>query len=123
MIKGLGIDLVEIARIQKAYQRFGLKFASHFLTPVELLHMPQNPCAWLAGRFAAKEAASKALGVGFQNGVLMKNFLVIPDRLGRPVLSLQGAAHEFAYRMGIRSLHLSISHEKSVAAAVAVMEG
>lgn len=118
----MGIDLVEIARIQKAYERFGLKFASYFLTPAELLHLPRNPCAWLAGRFAAKEAAAKALGTGFQNGALMKNFLVLPDRLGKPVLSLQGAALELADRIGVRRIYLSISHERSMAAAVAVME-
>lgn len=122
MIKGLGTDLVEIARIKKIYERWGAKFTAHLLAAEEFEFLPQNPVIWLAGRFAAKEAAAKALGTGFQNGVHWQDLLILSDNLGKPELHMRGPALELAEKMGVRHCHLSISHEREMACAVLIME-
>lgn len=122
MIKGLGIDLVEIGRIKKIYERWGNRFASHILAADEHIHMPHNPAYWLAGRFAAKEAAAKALGTGFQNGVHWLDLLILPDKLGKPELHMRGKALSLSMEMGVRHCHLSISHEREMACAVIILE-
>lgn len=122
MIKGLGIDLVDVTRIAKIYKRFGAKFAYRFLGDEEINHIPPNPETWLAGRFAAKEAAAKALGTGFQKGVLWKDVLVLSDALGKPVLALSGNALQYADKLGIKKYFLSISHERCMATAIVIME-
>ncbi len=122
MILGLGTDLVEISRIRKIYGRWGLKFASHFLAERELLAIPEYPVTWLSGRFAAKEASAKALGTGFQNDISFKDFLIIPDAMGKPELKMRGQALEYAQKLGVKYCHLSISHEKEMALAIVIME-
>lgn len=123
MIAGIGADLVEIARIKRIYCRWGLKFAARFLSAKELAAIPEsNPQFWLAGRFAAKEAAAKALGTGFQNGVLWHDIEVLPDNLGKPLLSLKGGALLRAKRLGARRFLVTISHEREMALAFVIME-
>ena len=123
MILGLGLDVVELDRIETALARFGSRFLDRILTPAERAALPINPLARVAGLFAAKEATVKALGTGFALGIGFGHLEILPDPLGRPVLSLHGPARERAAAMGVASWHLSITHSRTTAAAVAVMEG
>lgn len=122
MIAGIGIDLVEISRIERIHERFGHKFIAKIFSPCETLCMPANPASWLSGRFAAKEAVVKALGTGFSNGITMQDIEVLPDTLGRPKLRFYNAALTRARELGVRGIHLSITHERCMAAAVVVLE-
>ena len=123
MIVGLGIDMTELERIRKVHARFGRRFLEKFLGPGELAALPaEPPAALLAGRFAAKEAAAKALGTGFSGGVGPCQMEVAHTPAGGPILVFHGAAAERAASLGTRAVHLSISHERSHAIAVVVLE-
>lgn len=122
MIVGLGLDLVELPRIDAALARFGDRFLARILTPAERDALPPRPLARLAGLFAAKEAAAKALGTGFAQGVTFQHLEILPDPLGRPTLTLHGPALAQAQRLGATTWHVSITHERATAAAVVVLE-
>jgi len=123
VILGLGLDLVELARIDAALTRFGERFLTRILTPAERANLPLRPLARVAGLFAAKEAAVKALGTGFAQGIGFSCLEILPDALGRPTLTLAGPALARAQTLGATSWHVSITHERATAAAVVVMEG
>lgn len=123
MIIGIGIDLVEIERIKTIWQRYGLKFAERILHASELACLPQsNPVLFLAGRFAAKEALSKALGTGFYNQIRFKDFAVTRLSSGQPEATLYGPALAVMQRCGAKRAFVSITHSQLTAAAVAVLE-
>ena len=123
MIVGLGIDVTELERIRKVHARFGRRFLEKFLAPGELAALPQEPHpSFLAGRFAAKEAAAKALGTGFAGGIGPSQMEVVVAPAGAPSLVFHGAAAQRAASLGARAVHLSISHERSHAVAVVVLE-
>jgi holo-[acyl-carrier protein] synthase len=124
MIVGLGLDVVELSRIQKAHERFGEAFAKRILTADEMAaRTGRDPVLTLAGCFSAKEAAVKALGTGFAEGITFQCLEVLPDPLGRPVLRLFGPAAARARQIGATSLHVSLTHDRGMAAAVVVAEG
>ncbi len=122
MITGIGIDLVEIPRIRHNWERFGLAFASKILHEDELAVLPANPAAFLAARFAAKEAAVKALGTGFTQGIWFQHFCVRNLPGGQPQLSLYGAALRRFNELGAAHCHLSLTHGRESAAAVVILE-
>ena len=122
MILGLGTDVVEVARIAASHARFGHRFLERILTAQEIATMPRQSDTWLAGRFAAKEAAVKALGTGFSQGIGPVHIEVRRTALGEPQLRFLGPALERAQALGVRQSHLSISHERLVAVAVAILE-
>ncbi|QXO17784.1 holo-ACP synthase [Vibrio ostreae] len=124
MIVGLGTDIAEIARIEQVLARSGTAFAARILTPQELALFAarKQQSRFLAKRFAAKEAASKALGTGIAGGVSFQDFIISNDELGKPVLSLQGKAAELAAGAGVTALHLSISDERHYAVATVILE-
>lgn len=123
MIIGLGIDITELTRIQAAHERFGRRFLEKFLAPGELATLPLKPrLSYLAGRFAAKEAASKAFGTGFSVGIVPVQIEVVPRPNGQPSLLFHGKAREYALKLGVQAAHLSISHERAYAVAVVVLE-
>lgn len=123
MIVGLGMDLVDIKRLAKAYERHGQHFAARILTPAELAAMPAGRAAeYLAARFAAKEAGAKALGTGFSGGVSFQDFEVAKDALGKPSLTLRARALEEAARLGAGRVHLSLTHSQESAGAVVILE-
>ncbi|MDE7240689.1 holo-[acyl-carrier-protein] synthase [Desulfovibrio sp.] len=123
MIVGLGIDMTELERIRKVHARFGRRFLEKFLAPDELAALPAQPrVSLLAGRFAAKEAAAKALGTGFSGGLGPCQMEVAHTPAGAPTLVFHGAAAQRAAGLGTRAIHLSISHERSHAVAVVVLE-
>lgn len=124
MIVGTGVDIVEVARIQHVYSRFDDGFARKILTDIEFLEYKHSvhPVRFLARRFAAKEAAVKALGTGFSNGISFKMIQINHDELGRPVLELSMEARKIADQLSINALWVSISDEKSYATAMVIME-
>ena len=122
MILGLGIDIVEVSRIEKwlndekLLQRFFNK------EEVEYVLSKGNGAAHsLAVRFAAKEAFGKALGTGL-SGIKLKDIVVVNDKTGRPFLKLSGTALQALNKKGGKAVHISLSHEKTTAAAVVVIE-
>ncbi len=125
MIRGLGIDLAEIDRIQNSWERFGEKFAKKILTEPELalMHTRKDPVPYLAALWAAKEAAAKALGTGFRNGVHQKTIEITHLPSGKPEIAFLGKALEIATKLGVSSMHVSLTHERGMAAAVVVIEG
>ena len=123
-IIGLGTDITEIVRIEKALSRSGDAFAARILTPEELVifHSLNQKARYLAKRFAAKEAASKALGTGIAHGVSFQDFQVSNDVNGKPLLILSGKAAEFATAAQITATHLSLSDERHYALATVIFE-
>lgn len=125
MIIGLGIDVARIDRVDEFLKRYGERFTKKILTEREQAHCARyfNGGEQVAGRIAAKEAASKALGTGWRQGVHWKCFEVDHEPSGKPVLRIHGRAAEIASQMGVRNVNLSITHDGGVAAAVVIFEG
>ena len=123
MILGLGIDVCSIARVEAMLTRWGDRFWQRILNEGEraALANRSDRATALAGRFAAKEAAAKAMAGGV--GVGWHDFEVRGAPKRQPELVLLGAAKQLGDRVGVRSTHLSITHDGGVAAAVVVLEG
>lgn len=128
MIFGIGIDLIEIERIAVAYARFGERFAQRILGERELeryrarrARSEGRGLAFLATRFAAKEALSKALGLGMRTPMSWRAVEILNDASGRPILLVQGELRNFVERNHLR-LHVSVTDERSMAAAYVVAE-
>lgn len=123
-IVGLGTDIAEIDRLDKTLSRTGDAFAKRILTETEWLQFLslKQQARFLAKRFAAKEAASKALGTGIAQGVTFQDFQVSNDEFGKPVLTLGKRAAEIAAARGINAIHLTISDERHYAVATVIFE-
>lgn len=123
-IVGLGTDITEIIRIETALSRSGDAFAERILTPDELMvfHSLKQKARYLAKRFAAKEAASKALGTGIAHGVSFQDFHITNDVNGKPLLTFSGKAEQLAKAAHITSIHLSLSDERHYALATVILE-
>ena len=129
MIVGLGLDIVEILRIQHSLQRFGLRFMEKILHKSETFFFSNQEevaslknASHVAARFAAKEAGSKALGTGFSGGVNPVDIRVLSQPSGKPELFFHGKALEQAQRLGVDFVHLSLTHSRLTAGAVVVLE-
>ncbi len=124
MIFGIGTDIVEVARIEASIQQFGDDFAKRILAKSELASYLEShiKARFLAKRFAAKEAFSKALGTGLRTPATFQNIAVSHDGLGKPVLVLASELQAFLQSKSITQMHISISDEKSLAAAFVVLE-
>jgi len=125
VIRGLGIDAVEIDRIRRVLRRSGPAFERRLLSGAEsrLLAVSTRPEQFVAGRFAAKEAVMKVLGTGWGRGVRFRDVEVLADPDGVPLVHLSGAAAERARMLGIRQLLVSITHTRELALATAAGEG
>lgn len=123
MIFGVGTDLLDIRRIEKALQRTP-RLSERILTTAELkqFQSSRQQARFLAKRFAAKEAAVKALGTGIGRGISWQHFEISHDELGRPLLTLSGNARHRADAMGVGSFHLSYSDEQDQVIAFVVAE-
>ncbi|MEZ9059436.1 holo-ACP synthase [Vibrio pelagius] len=123
-VVGLGTDIAEIERVEKALARSGEAFAERILSEVELeqFHSLKQKGRFLAKRFAAKEAASKALGTGIAMGVTFHDFQVANDEHGKPVLTLHNKAQKLAANLGVSSIHITISDERHYAVATVLFE-
>ena len=124
MIVGVGIDIVEHARIARIHGRYGDKFARRILDELEMEDYRKAPSqvSLLAKRFAAKEAAAKALGTGFARGITLNMICVRHDDKGRPLLELCASAAEHANKLGAVIPWLSISDEENYSIAMVVLE-
>lgn len=124
MIVGCGIDVVDVARIRRAAERFGRRFLERVFTPAEIAYVERKSNRWerYAARFAAKEAGMKAIGTGLRGGVRWRDFEVSNQASGKPTLLLSGEAARIAARLGARAVHLSITHTRESAAAVVILE-
>jgi holo-[acyl-carrier protein] synthase len=124
MIAGIGIDIVEHRRIMHIHDRFRERFARRILDEVEMRDYLQSPSKekLLAKRFAAKEAAAKALGTGFSQGITLHMICVYHDENGKPLLELRDKAAAYASNLGIVNHLLSISDEENYSIAMVVLE-
>lgn len=122
MVLGLGLDVVELDRIARGLERFGQRYLEKILHPGELALLPHRPTAFVAARFAAKEAAAKALGTGFSHGVAAPTIEIRGGERGKPELVFHGPALEAARALGVRRCLVSLTHGRDVAAAVVVLE-
>ncbi len=125
MIAGVGTDIVAVARLERALERHGERLARRVLATPELRAFEQtgSRVAFLARRFAAKEAASKALGTGFSQGVTLRDLEVVHDAWGKPGLRFHRAAAERATALGVIRAELSITDEREYAVAFVVLVG
>ena len=121
-----GVDLVEIPRIARAVERFGERFLERVYTPDEVYFSRGRP-AELAARFAAKEAVSKALGVGMRVlsplGISWRDVETLNERTGKPYVILHGRASELAEAQGLDEWAISLSHDGGLAIAFVVAMG
>lgn len=124
MIYGIGTDIVEVARLEHSIQQFGDEFATRVLAESEMESYLQTKlkARFLAKRFAAKEAFSKALGTGIRGVVSFQNIAVSHDELGKPILILAQELADFVHEKQIMHMHVTISDEKNLAAAFVVLE-
>lgn len=125
MIYGIGTDIVEVSRIEDSLARFGEPFARRILTEDEwqAFGQSQTKARFLAKRFAAKEAFSKALGTGLRAPATLQNIGVAHNDLGKPLFELAPDLMAHLEQRGIRVCHLSVSDEKALAVAFVVLEG
>jgi len=125
VIVGSGVDLCEVERIKKAIcSSHGQRFVERVFTPREIAYAQRkaNPYERYAARFAAKEAAMKALGTGWRHGVRWRDIEVANTPGGKPTLKLEGVAREFADRLGVKNISLSITHSGNLALAQVIFE-
>ncbi len=124
MLIGIGTDLARIQRFAALLSRRGDAISRRLLTPNERLAQQKaaNPAAFLAKRFAAKEALLKALGTGLSSGLSWQQLEVSNDAQGKPLMKLSGAAADLAKAKGVTQIHLTISDERDYALAFVVLE-
>jgi len=125
LILGTGVDLAEVERIQASVERYGQRFVGRVFTEKEIAYVERkaNKYERFAARFAAKEAGMKALGTGWSRGVRWKDFEVTNLPSGRPTLALHGVAAEIAAQLGVKAIHLSLTHTPVSALAWVLLEG
>ncbi len=124
MIVGIGTDIVNIARVQAMIDRQGEAIAKRILTDAEWqqYQTSHQPAAFLAKRFAAKEAAAKAFGTGFRDGLSLKHIIVTNNALGQPELTFVERAAELMKQQNINRSLISLSDEETHAIAYVIME-
>jgi holo-[acyl-carrier protein] synthase len=125
MIKGIGIDSIELVRVARVYESYGEHFLGKIYTEAERAYFGRwkDPVPRIAGRFAVKEACMKALGTGWSGGVRWRDIEVRRHPSGKPVLQLHGEAHRRFSAMGAREAHCTITHSRDHAMAVVIFEG
>ncbi|MEJ2731980.1 MAG: holo-ACP synthase [Anaerolineae bacterium] len=123
MSLSVGVDIIELDRIRRAVERYDQRFLVRIYTPQEIARY-RNRLPELAARFAAKEAVSKALGVGLnhmsRHGIGWHEVEVLPDALGKPLVHLSGRAQELAGTQGLVEWAISLSHGRDYAVAFVV---
>lgn len=123
MILGIGTDIVEVSRVRTALENE--RFRDRVYTRGEISYCEkrgrQAPASY-AARFSGKEAVLKAFGTGLRHGSLL-DIEILPDELGCPHVRLSGYFSDFAEKMGVRAVHISLSHTREYATAQCVMEG
>jgi holo-[acyl-carrier protein] synthase len=125
LIVGLGVDIAEVGRVKAAIERHGEVFLRRVFTAKEREYCEKfkHKFERYAGRFAAKEAAMKALGTGWSRGVRWVDVEVVREKGGRPTMALAGEAGKLAERLGVKRIALSITHTAEQALAQVIFEG
>ena len=125
MILGVGIDIIEVARIASSYERFGERFVNRILHADEIAYClsHKNPAPFLAARFAAKEAISKAFGTGIGAQLGWQDMEIRRKESGEPFVVLHGKGETLFASRRAKQLLVSLSHTQNYAAAMAVLEG
>jgi holo-[acyl-carrier protein] synthase len=124
MIVGTGVDIAEVPRIEASIGRFGERFLRRVFTDAEIRYCDSkiNRAERYAARFAAKEAALKAIGTGLRMGISWREVEVTRLPGGRPTIAFHGVAGQFAAKLGMKRAHLSLSHTKEYAIAYVILE-
>lgn len=124
MIFGIGTDIVEYARIEMMWARYGVRFAERVLSEREfpVFKSSSHAARFLAKRFAAKEAFAKAVGSGLRDPVSLRRISITHDGLGKPVLQFDEVLRTHLAQLGISAHHLSISDERNMIVAFVVLE-
>jgi holo-[acyl-carrier protein] synthase len=124
MIVGLGVDITEVDRMEAAIGRRGRAFLERLFTPAEIKYCEKhrNRAERFAGRFAAKEAAMKALGTGWARGVRWIDIEVVREPSGKPTLKLSGATRAIADGLGVKNIVVTITHDGNTALAQVIFE-
>ena len=125
MILGIGTDLCEVGRVERALERFGDRFAARILvaSELEVFRRRRKRAGYLAKRFAAKEAFSKALGVGIRYPVNWHNVWIVNERSGKPAFEFSRPLAALLKSRGVERVHLSLTDEIGMACAFVVVEG
>ena len=123
MIFGIGVDVLESARIARTLERFGARFIEHLLMPEEQAQLAQTarPARFLAMRFAAKEAIVKAMGTGFAHGIWIRDVGVVQNSWGKPEVVYSERGEKVRRGMGIGEGHVTLTDEAGLIVAVAVL--
>ncbi len=122
MIVGIGLDLIETARMEKSIKSDA--FLRKIFTRQEVAYCSgkPHPAQSFAARFAAKEAFLKALGTGWRNGIGFSEIEILPDELGKPVVKLTGKAQDVTASRGVIQIFVSLTHLKEIAGAQIILE-
>jgi holo-[acyl-carrier protein] synthase len=125
MILGVGIDIIEVGRIRRSYEKFGERFVNRILHPAEIAYCltHKSPAPFIAARFAAKEAISKAFGTGIGAQLGWQDMEVRRKESGEPYVVLHGGGQKLLAERGGRIVLISLSHTEEHATAVAILEG
>jgi len=125
MILGTGIDIIEVARIAASFEKFGERFVNRILVPGEIAYClsHRGPAPFLAVRFSAKEAVSKAFGTGIGAQLGWQDIEIRRKESGEPFVVLHGRGQELFESRNAKKLHVSLTHTQHYAAATAILEG
>jgi holo-[acyl-carrier protein] synthase len=123
MILGTGIDIIEVARIEKALSRdIGFRDKIFTIGEIAYCEAKKNKYQHYAARFSAKEAFLKAIGTGWRFGVRFGDIDIFHDELGQPHINVTGVAKELTERLSVSKIHVSLSHLKETATAIVIIE-
>lgn len=123
MIYGIGVDVLQLARIERSYRRFGQHFVDRLLLPAELAQLAKTarPERFLAMRFAAKEAVVKAMGTGFAHGMWIRDVGIVQNPWGKPEVVYSPRGERLRRKLGIGAGHVTLTDEAGLIVAVAVL--
>jgi len=123
MIFGIGVDVLELERIEQTYQKFGERFVRHLLLPQEMdqLQRTERRTRFLAMHFAAKEAIVKALGTGFAHGMWIRDVGVVQNPWGKPEVIYSERGERVRQELGVGDSHVTLTDEAGLVVAVAVL--
>jgi holo-[acyl-carrier protein] synthase len=123
MIFGIGVDVLEAARVKKTLERFGSRFTEHLLMPQEQAQLTRTrrPERFIAMRFAAKEAIVKAMGTGFAHGIWIRDVGVVQNNWGKPEVIYSERGESMRRKLGVGEGHITLTDEAGLIVAVAVL--